>query len=250
VSRATKIEWTRGDDGTAGATWNPLTGCTKVSPGCDNCYAETFAERWRGVPGHPYEQGFDLRPWPERLRLPFRWRKPRRRFVNSMSDLFHNGVDSRFIQQLFAVMWATPQHTDQVLTKRPGRMASLMGSYRWWFGVLAALDELLAELPWLTDQEHDERFNRRLRVQLPDGRARSATCGWGPRSSWTSMRGGRIGCERQSGDPFCLAGAVAGRAAESGPVGSGLGHRRRGARAARGRCTRGGPVTCATAVSS
>jgi protein gp37 len=86
MSTATKIEWTRGDDGSAGATWNPVTGCTKVSAGCDHCYAEMFAERWRGVRGHPYERGFDLRLWPERLQLPFRWRKPRRVFVNSMSD--------------------------------------------------------------------------------------------------------------------------------------------------------------------
>jgi hypothetical protein len=91
VSTATKIEWTRGDDGSAGATWNPVTGCTKVSEGCDHCYAETFAERWRGVKGHPFEQGFDIRLWPERLDLPLRWRKPRRIFLNSMSD-FSVGV--------------------------------------------------------------------------------------------------------------------------------------------------------------
>ena len=92
VSTATKIEWTRGDDGTAGATWNPVTGCTKVSEGCDHCYAETFAERWRGVPGHPFEQGFDVRLWPERLTLPLRWRRPRRIFLNSISDLWHDAV--------------------------------------------------------------------------------------------------------------------------------------------------------------
>jgi protein gp37 len=86
MSTASTIEWTRGDDGTAGATWNPMTGC-RVSAGCDHCYAETFAERWRGVPGYPHEQGFDLRLWPERLELPLRWRKPRRVFVDSMSDL-------------------------------------------------------------------------------------------------------------------------------------------------------------------
>jgi protein gp37 len=87
MSTATKIEWTRGDDGTAGATWNPVTGCSEVSEGCDHCYAKTFAERWRGVPGHPFEQGFDIRLWPDRLGLPLRWRKPKRVFLNSMSDL-------------------------------------------------------------------------------------------------------------------------------------------------------------------
>lgn len=111
----TSIEWTD-------ATWNPVTGCTKVSPGCAHCYAETFAERWRGVPGHPYEQGFDLKLWPERLSLPLSWKKPRRVFVNSMSDLFHEDVPFEFIDLVFAVMALTPQHTYQVLTKRPERM--------------------------------------------------------------------------------------------------------------------------------
>lgn len=109
------IEWT--DE-----TWNPVTGCTKVSPGCAHCYAETFAERFRGVPGHPFEQGFDLKLWPERLTKPFSWKKPRKVFVNSMSDLFHEGVPFEFIDRVFAVMALTPQHTYQVLTKRPERM--------------------------------------------------------------------------------------------------------------------------------
>ena len=84
------IEWTD-------ATWNPVTGCSKVSPGCAHCYAERFAERWRGIPGHHYEQGFDVRLWPQRLGIPLRWRRPRRIFVNSMSDLFHEAVPDRFI---------------------------------------------------------------------------------------------------------------------------------------------------------
>ncbi|MGH3808678.1 MAG: DUF5131 family protein [Pseudonocardiaceae bacterium] len=128
MSTATKIEWTRGDDGAAGATWNPVTGCTKVSAGCDHCYAETFAERWRSVPGHPFEQGFDVRLWPGRLGLPLRWRKPRRVFVNSMSDLFHDSVPTTFIAEVFAVMVLAHQHTFQVLTKRAGRAASLLAS--------------------------------------------------------------------------------------------------------------------------
>lgn len=103
-------------------TWNPVTGCTKVSAGCDSCYAERFAERWRGIPGHPYEQGFDLKLWPDRLDLPLRWTKPSRIFVNSMSDLFHAGVPDEFISQVFMTMAEARRHTFQILTKRPQRM--------------------------------------------------------------------------------------------------------------------------------
>jgi protein gp37 len=119
VAQRSAIEWTE-------ATWNPVTGCTKVSPGCDHCYAETFAERFRGVPGHPYEQGFDLKFWPERLEQPLRWRKPRTVFVNSMSDLYHQRVPKPYIDRVLSTIRLTPQHTYQVLTKRPGKMASVM----------------------------------------------------------------------------------------------------------------------------
>jgi protein gp37 len=139
VSTATKIEWTRGDDGSAGATWNPVTGCTKVSEGCDNCYAETFAERWRGIPGHPFEQGFDVRLWPERLGLPLQRRKPTRYFVNSMSDLWHDAVDTEFAARVFAVIALSERHTFQVLTKRAGRMQSVLASDGFWRLVRAAL---------------------------------------------------------------------------------------------------------------
>jgi len=126
-----KIEWTD-------QTWNPVTGCTKVSAGCKNCYAERLSERFRGVPGHPYEQGFDLKLWPERLDQPLRWRKPRRVFVNSMSDLFHEDVPDSYIGSVFETMYNAPRHTFQVLTKRPGRMAEFVGGVRrkvfgdWW----------------------------------------------------------------------------------------------------------------------
>jgi protein gp37 len=126
VSDKTGIEWTRGDDGTAGATWNPVTGCVKVSPGCDHCYAETFAERWRGTPGHYFERGFDVTLRPDKLDQPLRWQRPRRIFVNSMSDLFHKDVPDEYIAQVFAIMAGCPQHTFQVLTKRHGRMSSLL----------------------------------------------------------------------------------------------------------------------------
>lgn len=128
MSDRTGIEWTRGDDGTPGATWNPVTGCEEVSEGCDHCYAKTFAERWRGIPGHHFERGFDLTLRPERLGQPLKWKKPRRIFVNSMSDLFHKDVPDEFIARVFAVMAITPRHTYQVLTKRHGRMRSLLSS--------------------------------------------------------------------------------------------------------------------------
>ena len=114
----TEIEWTD-------ATWNPVTGCTRVGPGCDHCYAERFAERWRGTPGHPYEQGFDLRLWPARLKQPSCWKKPRMIFVNSMSDLFHKEIPRGFIDQVFDAMESADWHVYQVLTKR----SSLMRKY-------------------------------------------------------------------------------------------------------------------------
>jgi protein gp37 len=140
MSVGTRIEWTE-------ATWNPVTGCKKVSEGCDNCYAETFAERWRGIPGHPFEQGFDLRLWPERLTLPLRWRRPRKVFVNSMSDLFIDDVDDEFVAKVFAVMVAAPQHTFQVLTKRPRRMRSLLSGEAFWLAVAAELGRLWNAAP-------------------------------------------------------------------------------------------------------
>jgi protein gp37 len=119
MAERSHIEWTD-------TTWNPVTGCTEVSAGCDRCYAKTFAERWRGVPGHPFERGFDLTLRPERLDQPLSWRKPRRVFVNSMSDLFHDGIPDAFITEVFARMWWTPRHTFQLLTKRHGRMRVLL----------------------------------------------------------------------------------------------------------------------------
>src|SRR4051794_3275244 len=119
MSLNSKIEWTD-------ATWNPIRGCTKISPGCAHCYAETFAERFRGVPGHPYEQGFDLRLMPEKLEEPLRWKSPRMVFVNSMSDLFHEEVEDSYIEQVCRVMVEARQHTFQVLTKRSERMRDLL----------------------------------------------------------------------------------------------------------------------------
>ena len=118
MATATEIEWTD-------STWNPVTGCTQVGPGCDNCYALRFAERWRGIADHPYEQGFDLRLWPSRLTHPLGWRRPKRIFVNSMSDLFHKNVPGEFVDAIFEVMEKADWHNYQVLTKR----SSLMRNY-------------------------------------------------------------------------------------------------------------------------
>lgn len=114
-----KIEWTD-------ATWNPVRGCTKISPGCKHCYAETFAERFRGVAGHPYEHGFDPRLVPEKLSEPFKWPTARMVFVNSMSDLFHTYVSDEYIERVARVMVKANWHTYQVLTKRADRIQNLL----------------------------------------------------------------------------------------------------------------------------
>ncbi|HEX9944754.1 MAG TPA: phage Gp37/Gp68 family protein [Thermoanaerobaculia bacterium] len=121
MSDHSSIEWTD-------ATWNPVRGCTKISSGCAHCYAETFAERFRGVPGHPYEQGFDLRLVPEKLIEPLQWRRSRMVFVNSMSDLFHEAVPNDYIVKVARIMQLANWHTYQVLTKRSQRMRDLLRS--------------------------------------------------------------------------------------------------------------------------
>ena len=118
MAQNSAIEWTN-------STWNPVTGCTKVSSGCDHCYAERFSERFRGVAGHPFEAGFDLTLRPERIDQPKRWRKSRLIFVNSMSDLFHKKVDRSFVDRVFDTMERADWHVFQVLTKR----SSLMRNY-------------------------------------------------------------------------------------------------------------------------
>lgn len=133
MSDNSKIEWTD-------ATWNPVTGCTKVSPGCDHCYALTLAERFRGTPGHYFEHGFDVQLRPDKLDQPLRWKKPRRIFVNSMSDLFHQDIPDEYIAKVFAIMALAPQHTFQVLTKRHGRMRSLLNQGEFWASVGSEVD--------------------------------------------------------------------------------------------------------------
>jgi protein gp37 len=118
MADATQIEWTD-------STWNPVTGCTKITAGCDFCYAERFSERFRGVERHPFQNGFDLTLRPARLEQPLQWKQPRRIFVNSMSDLFHKDVPDHFIDAVFDPREEASWHTFQVLTKR----SSLMSRY-------------------------------------------------------------------------------------------------------------------------
>jgi len=137
-----KIGWTNN-------TWNPVTGCTQVSPGCDNCYAKRMATRLRGRCGYPADDPFRLTLHPSSLTNPLRWRKPRRVFVCSMGDLFHADVPDEMIAMVFAVMCLCPQHTFQVLTKRPGRMRQFLS--RGYADVCAAIHALgidLNKLPY------------------------------------------------------------------------------------------------------
>jgi len=151
---ATRIEWTD-------ATWNPVRGCTKISPGCKHCYAERFAERFRGVPGHPFERGFDLRLVLEKLDEPLRIKKPQRIFVNSMSDLFHEDVPVEYIQQVFEVMNRASWHEYQVLTKRAERLEDLNARIKWaphiWMGVSVENSEYVWRI------EHLRRTNAHVK---------------------------------------------------------------------------------------
>jgi len=150
-----RIEWTE-------ATWNPVTGCTQVSPGCAHCYAKTFAERFRGVSGHPYEAGFDLVLRPERLQQPLGWRRPRMIFVNSMSDLFHEDIPFSYICQVFEVMSSAHWHTFQLLTKRSQRLAELATQLPWpenlWIGVSVELQRWVSRADYLRQVPAKTRF--------------------------------------------------------------------------------------------
>jgi protein gp37 len=149
------IEWTD-------ATWNPVRGCTKVSPGCKHCYAETLAERFRGVPGHPFEHGFDLQLIPSALELPLRWRASRRIFVNSMSDLFHDDVPATYIRRVFGVMKRASHHQYQVLTKRSERMARFAANIeippQVWMGVSVENQKYTTRIDDLRRVEASVRF--------------------------------------------------------------------------------------------
>lgn len=153
------IEWTD-------ATWNPVTGCTKISPGCDNCYAARFSERFRGVPGHPFETGFDLTLRPQRLLQPFEWKKPRMIFVNSMSDLFHKDIPAAYIGKVFETMEGADWHIYQILTKRSSLLQKFVNQRysvrpapaHMWFGVSVENERATSRIAHLQEANACIRF--------------------------------------------------------------------------------------------
>lgn len=165
MSSQTTIEWTN-------ATWNPTTGCRKVSPGCDHCYAATLARRLKAMGNPRYQNdgpdgpGFGLTLHHDKLQEPLSWRKPRKVFVNSMSDLFHKDVPDSFIAQVWETMSAAPHHTFQILTKRPRRMAALVGRLHHeygslknvWLGTSIELDEYVWRADWVRRTPAAVRF--------------------------------------------------------------------------------------------
>ena len=155
MSDSSGIEWTD-------STWNPVTGCTKVSPGCKNCYAERLALRLRAMRNPRYQNGFAVTLHPDQLTLPLRWRKPRRIFVNSMSDLFHEAIPDDFICQVFEVMAQADWHVFQVLTKRSERLASLAHRLPWapniWQGVSVESDRYTPRIDHLRTVPAAVRF--------------------------------------------------------------------------------------------
>lgn len=159
MSRNSAIEWTD-------TTWNPVTGCTKISAGCDNCYAAQFSERFRGVRGHPFESGFDLTLRPDRLLQPFKWRRQSKIFVNSMSDLFHKEIPESYIEAVFDTMERANWHIYQVLTKRSSLMWKFVNSrYRThltprhiWLGVSVENEQTTGRISHLQATNASIRF--------------------------------------------------------------------------------------------
>ena len=159
MSYTSSIEWTE-------TTWNPVTGCTKITRGCDNCYAERLAERFRGTPGHPFERGFDLTLRPQRILQPLSWKRPRMVFVNSMSDLFHKDIPTKYIDSVFDTMESADWHIFQILTKRSPLMRDYL-QYRYgphlaprhiWCGVSVEDDKATARIRHLKDSPVSTRF--------------------------------------------------------------------------------------------
>ena len=208
MSDHSAIEWTN-------ASWNPVTGCTKLSAGCDHCYAERFAERFRGVAGHPFETGFDLTLRPERLDQPARWRRPRLIFVNSMSDLFHKNIPAEFIGQVFDAMEEADWHTYQVLTKRSSLMRNFVNRRyggkpappHIWLGVSIEDKTALGRLRHLKQTEAAVRFVSFEPLLAPLGDVDLAGIDWAIASGESGpgarpvdadwLRQIRDGCQRQ-----------------------------------------------------
>lgn len=158
MATSTAIEWTD-------ATWNPVTGCTKISAGCDNCYAERFSERFRGVSGHPFENGFDLQLRPERLEQPLQWRQAKMIFVNSMSDLFHKQVPFSFVDRIFDTMEKAHWHKFQILTKRSSRLRDYVNA--------RYADESVPQHIWLgTSIEDGSKKSRARHIQASNASVR------------------------------------------------------------------------------
>jgi protein gp37 len=159
MSENSAIEWTD-------TTWNPVTGCTKISVGCENCYAARFSERFRGVRGHPFETGFDLSLRPERLKQPLEWKRPRMIFVNSMSDLFHKDIPKAHISAAFDTMEAADWHVYQILTKRSSLLQKFINDrYRgreapahMWFGVSVENQQATSRIAHLQKSNASVRF--------------------------------------------------------------------------------------------
>ncbi|MBS3973932.1 MAG: phage Gp37/Gp68 family protein, partial [Actinobacteria bacterium] len=151
----TTIEWTE-------TTWNPVTGCSKISPGCLHCYAERMAKRLQAMGQPNYRDGFAVRTHEHMLPLPLSWSKPRMVFVNSMGDLFHEEVPVDFIQRVFEIMEATPRHTYQLLTKRADRLAEVTPFLSWpnnvWMGVTVEDNEHLTRVEHLRKVPATVRF--------------------------------------------------------------------------------------------
>ncbi len=155
MSTQSSIEWTE-------CTWNPVSGCTKISPGCAHCYAERMAKRLQAMGQYRYRNGFKVTVHPEAIEEPYQWKKPRVVFVNSMSDLFHEDIPANYIQSIFEVMNNTPRHTYQILTKRSERLAELAPILNWseniWMGVTVENNRYLHRVDHLRQVEAHIRF--------------------------------------------------------------------------------------------
>jgi protein gp37 len=173
------IEWTD-------ATWNPVTGCTKISQGCDNCYAARFSERFRGVPAHPFETGFDLTLRPQRLLQPFEWKKPRMVFVNSMSDLFHKDIPEDYIGRVFETMERADWHIYQILTKRSSLLRKFVNKRyplrpapaHMWFGVSVENRPATSRIAHLQETNASIRFLSVEPLLAPVGRLNLKGISW------------------------------------------------------------------------
>lgn len=151
----TKIEWTE-------TTWNPTTGCTKISPGCKNCYAERMTNRLQLMGVSKYERGFEFAIHPEIVNDPYSWKTPRTVFVNSMSDLFHDSMPLEFLQQVFKTMVENPRHTFQILTKRANRLKELNSCLPWskniWMGVTVESIDCTNRIDYLRNSDAFVKF--------------------------------------------------------------------------------------------